>query len=135
MKARTIRQTVTFKATPSEVYELLMDSRKHAKFTGGKCIVSRKVGGRISVYDGYISGKNLELVPGKKIVQLWKPEEDCWPSDHYSTVEFSLKPTTHGTRMVFTQSGVPVECGDRFDTGWRENYWTPMKKLLEKGTG
>jgi hypothetical protein len=25
-----------------------------------------------------------------------------------------------------------VECGDRFDTGWEENYWAPMKEMLEK---
>jgi len=29
MKTKTIRQTVTFKAAPMEVYEMLMDSKKH----------------------------------------------------------------------------------------------------------
>lgn len=131
MKTRTIRQTVTFKATPHVVYETLMDSRKHASLTGGKCSISRKVGGKISVFDGYITGENLELVQDKKIVQLWRPEEDCWPSDHFSTVTFLLKTAANGTSLSFTHSGVPVECGDRFDSGWRENYWEPMKELFE----
>ena len=131
MKTRTIRQTVTFKATPHVVYETLMDSRKHASFTGGKCLISRKVGGKISVFDGYITGENLELVQDKKIVQLWRPEEDCWPSDHFSTVTFLLKTAANGTSLSFTHTGVPVECGDRFDSGWRENYWEPMKELFE----
>ena len=131
MKTRTIRQTVAFKVSPHEVYEALMNSREHAKFTGGRCSISRRVGGKISVYDGYITGVNVELVPDKKIVQLWRPEEDCWPADHYSKVIFSLKKTKSGTQLVFTHSGVPVVCGDRFDIGWKEHYWTPMREMLE----
>ncbi len=42
---RTIEQTVTFKASPHEVYESLMDSAKHSKFTGAKASISREVGG------------------------------------------------------------------------------------------
>jgi activator of HSP90 ATPase len=133
MKTRTIRQTVFFEASPHDVYETLMDSRKHAKFTGGKCTIVRKVGGKIDIYDGYITGENVELVQDKKIAQLWKPDEgDCWPSDHFSKATFALKAEKRGTRLTFTQSGVPVDCGDRFDTGWQERYWAPMKEMLEK---
>jgi activator of HSP90 ATPase len=135
MKTRTIRQTVFFKASPHDVFETLMDSRKHAKFTGGKCTIVRKVGGKINIYDGYITGENVELVQDKKIVQLWKPDEgDCWPSDHFSKATFALKAEKRGTRLTFTQSGVPVECGDRFDIGWSEHYWEPMKRMLERET-
>ena len=135
MKTRTIRQTVFFKASPHDVYEALMDSRKHAKFTGGKCTIVRKVGGKINIYDGYITGENVELVKDKKIVQLWKPDEgDCWPSDHFSKATFALKAEKRGTRLTFTQSGVPVECGNRFDVGWSENYWVPMRRMLEHET-
>lgn len=133
MKTRTIRQGAWFKASPHDVYELLMDSRKHSKLAGGgACSISRKVGGKFSISDGYITGENLELVPDKRIVQHWKAQEDCWPSDHYSKVTFLLRPTKGGTWIAFTQSGVPSACGDRFDSGWQEYYWTPMKGLLEK---
>jgi activator of HSP90 ATPase len=131
VKTRTIRQKAAFKATPHDVYELLMDSRKHSQFAGGKCSISRKVGGKVSISDGYITGENVELVPGRKIVQLWKAQEDCWPEGHYSTVTFSLAETKGGTVLTFTQTGVPVECGDRFDSGWREYYWIPMRETLE----
>jgi uncharacterized protein YndB with AHSA1/START domain len=33
---KPIHQTVTFKASPHEVYEALMDSKKHAAFTSGR---------------------------------------------------------------------------------------------------
>ena len=108
-----------------------MDSKKHSEFTRSKCVISRKVGGKVSAYDGYITGENIELVPDEKIIQKWKAEEDCWPADHYSKVTFTLKQIKGGTRMTFTHSGVPVKCGGRFDTGWQEHYWTPMKEMLE----
>ncbi len=129
-KTKTIRQAVIFKASPHEVYETLMDSRKHAQFTGSKASISRKVGGRISAYDGYINGENLELVPDKKIVQKW----GCsgWPKGHYSTATFLLEKTKAGTRMKFTQTGVPVEFYNDISQGWRDHYWQPMRAVLDK---
>lgn len=136
MKTRTIRQSAWFDAPAHDVYELLMDSRKHTQLAGGaKCSISRKVGGRVSISDGYITGENIELVPDKKIVQSWKAEEDCWPDGHFSKVTFSLKPYRGGTQLVFTQTGVPVVCGKRFDSGWKDYYWTPMRDLLAAHQG
>ena len=91
MKTKTIRQSVTFPATPHEVYELLMDSGKHARFIGAKARISRNINGAISAYDGYIDGKNLELVPDKKIIQSWRGSD--WPEGHYSKAVFSLNKT------------------------------------------
>jgi uncharacterized protein YndB with AHSA1/START domain len=63
MKIKDIQQKVTFKAAIHDVYEALMDSRKHARFTGAPARMSRKIGGTFSAYDGYITGVNIELVP------------------------------------------------------------------------
>lgn len=135
LKTRTIRQSVSFKATPHDLYETLMNSERHSEFSGGKAVISRRIGGKISVSDGYITGANIELVPDEKIVQSWKAEEDCWPPGHWSRVTFVFKPTKSGTRLLFSHTGIPMECGDRFDSGWKEFYWRPMKEMLEKKTG
>ena len=70
MKTKSIKQSVTIKASPKEIYDALMDSKKHSKFTGGKANISNKVGGKFTAYDEYCFGTNLELVPNKKIVQM-----------------------------------------------------------------
>lgn len=126
---KTIRQSVTFKASPHAVYEALMDSRKHGRFTGGKAVISRRVGGKFSVFDGYASGVNLELVAGKKIVQEWRASD--WPADHYSKATFQLAKVKAGTRLTFTQSGVPDRHYSSIKSGWIEFYWTPLKQMLE----
>jgi activator of HSP90 ATPase len=127
MRTRSIRQSITFKAGPHDVYELLMDSRKHSKLTGDKATISRRVGGRFTVGD-YIEGVNLELVPDQKIVQSWRGTD--WPQGHFSRASFTLKAIEGGTRLSFSQNQVPEDFYDEIRQGWHDYYWTPMKNAL-----
>ena len=125
MNTKTVRQTITFKAPPHDVYEALMDSRKHSKFTGDKASISRKVGGKFSAFDGYSEGTNLELEPDNKIVQTWRASD--WPEGHYSKVAFTFKEIPNGTRLSFVQTGIPEKQFNYISQGWRDYYWAPMK--------
>jgi activator of HSP90 ATPase len=129
MKTKTISQSVTFKTSPHEVYEALMDAEKHAAFTGSEADISREAGGRFSVWGGSLEGENLKLVPDRKIVQSWR--SDDWPEGHYSKVTFDLENTSGGTRLNFTQTGVPEEFYEDIRQGWHDYYWNPMKRYLE----
>jgi activator of HSP90 ATPase len=130
METKSIRQTVILKASPHDIYETLMDSKKHAGFTGGKATISRELGGKFSTFDGYAEGVNLELVPDKKIVQTWRAED--WPEGHYSKVTFSLNKVGPGTRLTLTQTGVPGEHCEDIAQGWQDYYWSPLKDRLGK---
>ncbi len=123
-----IKEQVTFGASPDEVYEMLMDSKKHSAFTGGSAKISRKVGGRISAYDGYITGKNLKLIPGKLIEQEWAASD--WEKGHTSIVKFELEGKGKKTLLKFTQGNVPPGQYEEIKGGWKEFYWEPMKKML-----
>jgi activator of HSP90 ATPase len=128
--SKNIRQTVTFKATPHAVYEILMDSKKHAQFTGGEAKISRKAGGRFTIYGGEIAGENLELVPDQKIVQSWRYAD--WPEGVYSKATFALEAVEKGTRLIFSQSGVPDDKYEDIKQGWKDYYWEPMKAMLDE---
>ena len=82
-RTRTLQQTVTFKASPHQVYNMLMNSKKHQSLSGEPAKISRKVGGKFTAWGSHISGINLVLKPGKKIVQAWRAT-GWWP-DHYSS--------------------------------------------------
>jgi activator of HSP90 ATPase len=124
-----LKQTASFKASPHAVYEILMDEKQHAAFTGGEAKISRKTGGKFRIYDGEIQGVNLELVPDKKIVQSWRYSD--WPEGHYSTATFLLEPTVKGTRLTFTQTDIPDDKYEDIKQGWKDYYWQPMKAVLE----
>ena len=130
METKTVKQTATFKTSPHEVYEALMDSKKHSKFTGDKATISRKVGGKFSTFDGYSEGTNLELIPDSKIAQTWRASD--WPEGHFSKVTFSLKENPSGTRLTLIQTNVPTKQYDDISKGWRDYYWAPLKEMLEK---
>ncbi len=128
MKTKTIKQTIIFKASPLGVYDALMDSTKHAAFTGDTAKISRKVGGKFAAYGGYALGENLELVPGKKIVQRWRAND--WSSGIFSRVTFLLEKGRGGTQLTFIQEGVPEEQHEAIAEGWKEYYWDNMKKTF-----
>ena len=128
---KTIEQSVTFNASPHDVYEALMDSEKHSQFTGAKASISREVGGSFTAYDGALSGTILELVPDAKIVQSWRGSDEGWVPGHYSTATFSLEAIDGGTRLTFVQTGVPEQSVEQINQGWQEYYWAKMKQMLE----
>ena len=67
MKTKIIRQSIMFSVHSREIYETLMNSRKHSQFSDSKAVISKEKGGRFSAYDGYINGVNLELIPNKNL--------------------------------------------------------------------
>jgi activator of HSP90 ATPase len=123
-----IHQTVEFNVSPHEVYETLMDSKKHARFSGSAAKISRRVNGQIMAYDGYITGRNLELIPDRKIVQEWRAVD--WQPGQTSQVTFELSAIPAGTRLEFTHTGLPEGTEAEFTRGWIENYWEPMQRLF-----
>ena len=131
MKTKTIQQTIKIKATPKAVYDAVMDTKKHMRFTGVKAKIAKKVGGTINCYDGYITGVNVELKPAKHIVQAWRAMD--WPEGFYSLVSFKLsKVGKNETKLEFTHTGVPASDFKDKSQGWHDHYWTPLKAMLEK---
>jgi len=130
MKTKTLHQIVSFKGTAHELYEALMDSKRHAEFTGAKATISRKVGGIFQTYDEYASGKNIELIPDKKIVQKWRAAD--WPKDHYSTTTYVFKEKDGETLLDFIQTEIPIESYAEIERGWTEWYWDRLKIYLEQ---
>jgi activator of HSP90 ATPase len=123
---KTIRQRATIRgATPHDIYETLMDSKNHAKLSRSRTTVSRRVGGAFRVGKD-LEGKHIALLSDKKIVQTWRANN--WPKGVYSKATFALARAPGGTRITFTQTGVPNEFYREISSGWREYYWEPLKK-------
>jgi uncharacterized protein YndB with AHSA1/START domain len=130
VKLSTIRQTIQLPGPPENVYKALMTTRGHKGFTGADAKISSKVGGKFMAWGGYIHGTNLELKPGKLIVQSWVPSDKSWPVGHESKVRFRLVANAKGTRVVFTHSSVPTEHVGHLSPGWKKSYWDPLEKYL-----
>jgi uncharacterized protein YndB with AHSA1/START domain len=130
---KTIKQRVKFRASPATVYDLLADSAKHSAVTGREAVISDSVGGTFSACGNEVSGINVDLVPGKRIVQAWRHSR--FPEGIFSMAAVTLTPTADGgTVLVLTHRGVPAALIPDVEAAWREQYWLRMKAYLAAGS-
>jgi activator of HSP90 ATPase len=127
--AKAIHQEESFKASPARIYEALLNAKQFSTFSGGRpAEIDRKVGGAFSLFSGHIVGRNLELVPNRRIVQAWRAV--AWPEGVYSIARFDLKGDDSECRVTFDHTGFPSELAEHLESGWQANYWKPLQKYL-----
>jgi uncharacterized protein YndB with AHSA1/START domain len=125
-----IHQEITIDADPARVYNALTDPGQFGELTGrGAAALAAEAGAPFSLFDGHITGRNVELVPGRRLVQAWRAAS--WPEGVYSIVNFSLEGDGDDhTRLVFDHTGYPEAAHDELDAGWGQMYWEPLKRYL-----
>jgi len=131
--AEPIRKEADFKSSPRRVYEALLDAGQFSALTGAPADIERSAGGAFSCFGGIITGRHVELVPGKRIVQAWRVK--AWPEGVYSIVSFELQPKDSGTRLTLTHDAFPDGMrahlnGDMPQGGWDRQYLEPLRRYL-----
>jgi uncharacterized protein YndB with AHSA1/START domain len=141
--SQAIHQEVTFGATAERVYRALTTTKQFDEITrlsnaadllaspGAKpTSISAEPGGLITLFGGYVTGRNLELLPNERLVQAWRA--GGWPPGAYSIVRFALSVAGGGTKLVFDHRGFPDGQGASLAYGWRAHYWAPLAKFLSQ---
>jgi len=128
--SHTITQKIVFRnAKPKDLYDLYMNAKKHSIATGAPAKISAKPGSSYTTHGGYISGKNLQLVKDKLIVQSWRAQS--WDkTDPDSTFVIVLEPKGKNTVLYAIHSNVPEKHAESVNKGWHQHYWEPWKKYL-----
>ena len=129
LPARAIHHEEDFTATPQRIYEALLDARQFSAMTGFPgSEINREVGGTFSIFGGHIIGRQLQLTSNRLIVQAWRVVD--WPEGIYSIARFELSGQGSGARLKFDHTGFPPELAEHLEDGWREHYWTLLRKYL-----
>jgi activator of HSP90 ATPase len=128
-----ICKEIEFTASPQRVYEALLDAEQFSAFTAAPAAIEPAAGGVFSCFGGMITGRNVELVPNKRIVQAWRVR--VWPEGVYSIVSFELQARGSGTRLTMTHDGFPDGTrahlnGEMPEGGWNRQYLEPLQKYL-----
>ncbi len=118
---------------PEILYRVWMSSRRHSEFTGSPAVIDDRVGGEFSAWNGYITGKNLALEPGQRILQLWRTT-DFPQGAPDSELEILLDSYTGGTVVTLIHRNLPDNQADDYRLGWEEQYLQPLKEYLEHAT-
>jgi activator of HSP90 ATPase len=125
-----IQQSVRFRVAPRVLFEMYLDSKEHSHSTGAPARISRKIGGRFTAFAGALEGKNLLIVPGRQIVQLWRAKH--WKKEDVSILVLSFSRVAGGARVDLVHIGVPHYDHKGVRKGWPKFYWRPWKKYLSQ---
>jgi uncharacterized protein YndB with AHSA1/START domain len=129
MPADAFRIWTIVSAMPERVYSAWMDSGAHSAFTGGEAKIDPTIGGKFTAWDGYIQGRTIDLLQGRRIVQIWRTKEFPHGSPD-SRVEIQLESADGGTRLTILHSNIPLGQGERYKQGWVDNYFQPMREYF-----
>jgi activator of HSP90 ATPase len=123
---KEFKKRYTLNATPSDIYNAMTNPVMIEIWTGEPAVMSTEPGSVFEIWDGAITGQNLEFVQDKLIVQRWffGEEED-------SVVTIKLHPDRKGTLAELHQTNIPDDAFDNMVEGWDQEYFGNLRQLYE----
>ena len=132
MNFDSISTSAVIPAEPKAVYTAWMSSKGHSEHDRQRGNRKRARRGRLSAWDGYISGKTLELKsPSPRILQAWRTTEFA-AEDPDSMLEVLLEEAKGGTKVTLKHTNIPAGHGAEYKKGWIDFYFKPMKEYFSK---
>jgi len=115
---KTFKKTFLINAEPSDIYSALTNPFTIELWSGYPAVMSAEPGSEFSLWEGDISGKNLEFIPDRKVVQEWyfgeQPEK--------SIVTISIQQFREDSQITVEHTNIPDEDFEEIAEGWREYY-------------
>eukprot|EP01095_Lingulamoeba_sp_RSL-Kostka_P013516 TRINITY_DN5629_c0_g1_i2.p1 TRINITY_DN5629_c0_g1~~TRINITY_DN5629_c0_g1_i2.p1 ORF type:complete len:508 (+),score=145.47 TRINITY_DN5629_c0_g1_i2:58-1581(+) len=127
-RAPDVCHTVLFQVPPIELFAMLTDKDTLSELLGSECTFSSKPGGLFSLLNGQVTGTNLYLDKGKRLLQSWRCDD--WPKDHYSNLKILFQPIESGTELTLNQSDVPQNYVKKTDMIWDSQFWNKLDGVL-----
>jgi uncharacterized protein YndB with AHSA1/START domain len=125
----TLRTTIP--ASAQDIYDAWIDSAGHSEMTGAEASMSDEIDAEVSAWDGYISGRNIELVPGERIVQSWRTTKFTEEQED-SIITVTLEESDGETLLTLIHSHVPDAHTSYQRGGWQEHYFEPMIEYFSR---
>ena len=112
---------------PDIVYQALTNAATIQLWTGQPAVMSTEPGSEFSLWNGDITGRNLEFIENKKIVQQW----DFDGQEEESIVAITLHPHKQGTSVELRHSNIPDDAYDDITEGWSHTYFRELGMFYE----
>jgi len=112
---------------PDIVYQALTNAATIQLWTGQPAVMSTEPGSEFSLWNGSITGKNLEFIENKKIVQQW----DFDGQEEESIVSITLHPHKQGSSVELRHSNIPDDAFDDITEGWSHTYFRELGMFYE----
>ena len=111
--------SVELKSSVQDVFESWLNKAKHTAMTGGEAEISSQVGAEFTAWDGYISGRNIEIQSNNRIVQSWRTTE-FKEEDADSILELIFEEKDGNCQILLKHSQIPEGQPD-YKQGWEDH--------------
>ena len=129
--SNTITLAVDLPAQPGRLYDMYLNPKLHAAFTGARVTIAAKSGARFEAFGGAISGTVLQVIPKRLIVQSWR-STNFGKRDVDSTLILRFLPNGKGGRIELTHVNVAERDFGGVSDGWAKYYFVPWRAYLER---
>lgn len=123
---KSLKRYYTLKAVPGDVYNALTNKTMLEIWTGEEAQMEPLPNTEFSLWDGSITGLNLEFETNRKIVQQWYFEGQ----EEASVVTLILHPDKKGTSVELQHTNIPDEAFQNISEGWDDDYFGALKELF-----
>lgn len=124
---KNLKKYYTLKCHPSDAYNALTNKTMLEIWTGEEVVFEPVAGTEFSLWDGSISGINLEFEKDRKIVQQWFFEGQT----EESIVTIKFHDHKRGTSIELSHTNIPDDAFDNISQGWDEDYFGALSDLFD----
>jgi hypothetical protein len=127
--SESIEVTRVIPAKPERIINAWLSGGEHGLMTSSSATYDESTGA-FTAWDGYISGKTLEVEGARRFVQSWRTTEfpDGAPD---SKLEVRLDEVPEGTKVTLVQTEIPDGQGESYEVGWMDHYFDPMTDYFQ----
>ncbi len=115
---KTYKESFRINAPPSDIYSALTNPVTIELWSGYPAVMSTVPGSEFSLWDGDITGRNIEFISDRKVVQEWyfgdQPDK--------SVVTLSIQPSRENSIVTVEHTNIPDDDYKDIMEGWREFY-------------
>jgi activator of HSP90 ATPase len=115
---KTFKKTFKINAEPSDIYSALTNPYTIELWSGYSAQMSTEPGSEFSLWEGDITGKNIEFVQDKKVVQEWYFGEQI----EKSIITITIAADRENSMVTVEHTNIPDADFDDIAEGWREYY-------------
>lgn len=116
---KTFQKSFKINAEPADVYSALTNPYTIELWSGYPAVMSEEPGSEFSLWEGDITGRNLEFVKNRKLVQEWYFGEQA----EKSIVTISIKADRENSEVTVEHTNIPDSEFAGIAEGWREYYF------------
>lgn len=127
-KMKDFKKYYQLNATADEVYQAITNPLSIKIWTNSETVMSTEPNSEFSMFDGEISGRNIEFEENKKVIQEWYFGETDTPS----IVTIKLFPKNEGTSIHLVHTNIPDDAFDEMVEGWDDIYFGQLEEFFSE---